>query len=70
MWKATDPRIDINKRAFIVILRPSLLGGWTAGTAYVDTKEVYTICTSFKDYQVIGADENWDPDWKWAFGPA
>lgn len=69
MWKATDPRIDINKRASIVILRPTLIGGWVAGTAFVDTKEGYSIRTSFEDHRVIGADENWDLDWRWAFQP-
>lgn len=64
-WKKTDPRLDINKRSRIVILRPD----GEIGAAYVDTKEVCCILTSFKDYKHIGIDDKWDPSWYWIFTP-
>lgn len=69
VWKYTDPRFDINKRADIVILRPSLVGHghMNAGTAHVDTKEGWWIITDFPDHPSI---EEWDPDWCWTFAPA
>jgi len=71
MWKNIDPRLCIDKRADIVILRPSLNGHGqrTAGTGQVDTKEVWCISTSFDDYSLIGVGDDWNPDWYWAFGP-
>lgn len=68
-WKNTDPRLNINKRADIVILRPGLQGQHIAGTGYVDTKDGWHICTSFDDYKHISADDKWDPIWQWIHGP-
>lgn len=68
MWKKTDPRLDINKRADIVILRPGC-NGMMAGTAHVDTKSGWNIFTSFDDYRLIAADAEWDQDWQWTFAP-
>lgn len=61
-----DPRYDINKRANIIILRPTVGGNWSTGTAHVDTKEGWSIVTSFSDYYSI---DEWDPDWVWCFVP-
>lgn len=71
MWSSTDPRLDINKRAFIVILRPSLTGHGhkMAGVGQVETKNGWSIYTSFDDYKYINADAAWNPDWQWAFQP-
>ena len=71
MWKNTDPRLDIDKRADIVILRPSLtgFGHRTAGVGQVETKNGWSVHTSFEDYKCLHASEEWNPDWQWAFGP-
>lgn len=70
-WRNTDPRELINKRARILILRPSEFGGkrYRVGLADVDTKEVYNIFTDFDDYRSINADMKWDPLWWWAWAP-
>lgn len=70
-WKNTDPRLDINKRAQIVILRPSEKGHffYAAGVGYVETKDVYCIFTDFGDHRLIHADQEWDSSWKWIFAP-
>lgn len=64
-WKNTDPRLDINKRAYIVIIRPVM----DICTAHVDTKEVYCIFTDFDDCKVIGEKSKWNQDWQWIWGP-
>jgi hypothetical protein len=64
-WKYTDPRLDVDGRVYIVILRP-LFG---AGTAIVNTEEVYNIFTDYEDHLIIKADEEWDQDWCWILGP-
>lgn len=66
MWRKNDPRFDINKRASIIIARPSMRGQWLTGTAHVDTKEGWSIITSFEDHRSI---DKWDPDWTWCFAP-
>ncbi len=65
-WKNTDPRIDIYKRANIVILRP---GGFGASAASVETKNAYCIWTDYEDHKFINADEEWNEDWWWIFAP-
>jgi len=67
-WRRGDPRLSINKRAYIIILRPSMSGHgyWNTGTAFVDTKEGWYIHTSFDDYRSI---EKWDSDWAWTWAP-
>ena len=71
MWSNTDPREVINKRARIIILRPSEsgFGHYRSSVADVHTKEVYNIFTDFEDYQVINADMEWDPIWWCDFAP-
>jgi hypothetical protein len=71
MWKNTDPRLDINKRANIVILRPALEGKnkYIAGTGQVDTKTGWNIFTSFDDYKLIDVDSEWCSLWHWSFTP-
>jgi hypothetical protein len=71
MWSNTDPRESIDKRANIIILRPSLIGVSHPEVAYaqVDTKEVYCIFTDFENYRCINADMKWDPSWQWEFAP-
>jgi hypothetical protein len=72
MWKNTDPRVDIYKWARIVILRPSLLGfgNMIAGIGEVETKNTWTIFTSFSDRRsYIDADTKWNEDWYWARAP-
>jgi hypothetical protein len=64
-WKNSDPRIDINKRAEIVILRPSLTGKLEAGTGSVETKHVYCVFTSFENHSLVSEDEEWDEAWLW-----
>lgn len=67
-WRRGDPRDSINKRAYIIILRPSIAGrgGWTPGTGFVDTKDGWYIHTSFDDHRSI---DEWDPDWAWTWAP-
>jgi hypothetical protein len=50
MWKNTDLRYDINKRANIVIYRHDLK---QVSLAEVDTKEVYNIYTDFDGYPPV-----------------
>jgi hypothetical protein len=68
-WSYEDPRVEINKRGSIVILRPSLTGYWIAGTGEVETHQGYSIITSFEDYPVIGFSASWDSAWAWIFAP-
>jgi len=69
-WKSTDPRIDINKRGDIVILRPSARGFiYDAGMGQVDSKETYCIFTTFEDHRHISADDEWDSSWLWHRSP-
>ena len=69
-WKRTDPRLAINKRAEIVILRPAVSGGfWAAGMGSVETKNAYSVLTSFDDHPLVGEDEEWDIDWRWSLAP-
>ena len=65
-WYNDDPRERINKRASIVILRPSMGHYDNPGTAEVDTKYGWYIHTSYKDYPSI---DDWDPLWVWTFAP-
>ncbi len=64
-WKSSDPRLDVSKQADIVILRP-LFG---AGCAQVQTKHGWYIHTDFEDHKTIGADDEWDQDWRWILAP-
>ncbi|MCZ2224546.1 MAG: hypothetical protein LC122_13055 [Chitinophagales bacterium] len=67
-WKNTDPRHDIWKRAYIIILMPSLNGHYEAVMAYVDSKETYTIFlrSNSRDLETI---DEWENDWKWIMSP-
>lgn len=69
-WKNTDPRLDINKRDQIVILRPNL-NGYKIDTGYgwVDTKEGWLITTTFENKHCIGVEDDWDDSWFWIFAP-
>lgn len=71
IWRNTDPRYSINKRADIVIIRPSIKGNGQleAGMGYVDTKDSWSIWTPFENHNYISADDNWDTDWTWAWVP-
>ena len=67
-WRNTDPRHEINKRATIVIIRP--IGNHLyGGTAYVDTKEGWSICTDIPNHEHIGVDDEWDTTWFWTWAP-
>ncbi len=67
-WKYTDPRLDINKYANIIICRPSLQGNdhLEAGTAHVEVKHTYSIVSSFEDQKYS---EDWSQDWCWIYAP-
>lgn len=74
VWLNTDPRISINKRADIIILRPAcpgpgeyFVGGkYMAGTGQVETKHGWYIHTSFADHHGV---DDWDPTWLWTWAP-
>ena len=69
MWKNTDPRFDINKRAAIVIVRLPCYGQQSC-VAQVETKNAWYIHTGFKEpYHRVGSGDDWDSDWQWAFAP-
>jgi len=68
MWKNTDPRFEIGKRATILIIKPGMQGKEIC-FAYVDTKADWLILTDFSDYRVIGVNDNWCEDWIWDFAP-
>jgi hypothetical protein len=70
IWKKEDPRFLINKRADIVVLRPSLLGScFTALMGSVETKNGWSIILECEDYKYISADDNWPQDWVWTWAP-
>jgi hypothetical protein len=66
MWKNTDPRFDIYKRANIIIARPGLNSLLRVGSGFVDTKDGWYIHTSFEDYKSI---DEWNEDWYWTIAP-
>jgi hypothetical protein len=70
-WQNTDPRDSVNKRARIIIVRPSTQGnhGEELGQGWVDTKDGWYIHTTFADHKSISADDKWDPIWRWIFWP-
>ncbi len=68
-WRYTDPRLDINKRANIIICRPSINGQLEIGTAHVDTKEGWWIFTNFKKNKNDSNNIEWNQDWCWDFAP-
>lgn len=66
-WIFEDPRHTIYKRCNIIILRPAGPAGiWHAGTGHVETKNGWSITTSFEDHRTI---PEWDPSWCWARAP-
>jgi hypothetical protein len=66
-WLHDDPRHTIYKRCNIIILRPAgARGHWHAGTGYVETKNGWSILTSFEDRRVI---DEWDKTWLWSRAP-
>jgi hypothetical protein len=69
VWLTTDPRYSINKRADIVILRPDLEGRLEASIGYVDTKDSWSIWTSFENRSFISADDKWQDGWFWTWAP-
>jgi hypothetical protein len=62
MWRNDDPREHINKRADILILRPTGGTNYRVGQGQVETKNGWSIWTTFEDHQHI---EDWDPLWWW-----
>ncbi len=64
-WRKGDPRIEINKRADIVIVRPGI-NGREAGMAQVETHQGWYIFTDFEGYKGI---DDWPEDWWWTFAP-
>jgi hypothetical protein len=62
MWRNDDPREHINKRADILILRPTGGTSYRVGQGKVETKNGWSIWTTFEDHQHI---EDWDPLWWW-----
>lgn len=72
VWRDTDPRHDINKRATIVIVRPRAPGieRRESSVAYVDTKEGWWIGTEFEEpYKHISVDDDWPEGWMWTWAP-
>ena len=66
-WNKGDPRNSINKRANIFILRPASSGyHWETGIGNVETKNGWSIWTSFAGHSSI---DNWDEDWLWSWAP-
>jgi len=69
-WKNTDPRLDIHKRADIVIIRLRHYSQ-QACVAQVETKHGWYIHTGFEEpYHRVGSGDDWNPDWQWAFAPS
>ena len=66
MWRNQDPREYINKRANILILRPTGGVSYRVGQGQVETKHTWTITTSFEDHQHI---DEWDTLWWWDWAP-
>ena len=62
MWRNDDPREHINKRADILILRPTGGTNYRVGQGQVETKNGWSIWTTFEDHQHI---DDWDPLWWW-----
>lgn len=69
MWKNSDPRTDINKRDVIVILKPGLNTAFETGIGYVETKNGWSIRTSFENHKLISETDKWDQDWLWCYAP-
>jgi len=72
LWRDSDPRHDINKRATIVIVRPRAPGieRRESSVAFVDTKHGYYIHTEFEDpYDRVSADDDWPEGWQWTWAP-
>lgn len=65
LWQNTDPRFSVGKYADIVILRPDR----EPCQAQVDTKNGWSICTSYDDHGHLGADAVWNQDWQWTWAP-
>ena len=68
-WKKTDPRESINKRARIVILRPTATSSLEAGIGYVDNKDTFCIFTAFENHSLVNENEKWDETWLWTWAP-
>jgi hypothetical protein len=70
-WKTTDPRMSVNKRARIVILRPSSAGHGIqdAGTGHVDTKDGWYVHTSFEEHSSVHEGDKWPEGWFWTWAP-
>lgn len=71
IWEERDPRHTIYKRAKIIIIKPNIDGRskLDIGIGDVETKNGYSIWTSFLDYNQkpisIHEGDDWDKDWKW-----
>jgi hypothetical protein len=66
VWRNQDPREYINKRADILILRPTGGTRYRVGQGQVETKNAWSIWTTFEDHQHI---DEWDPLWWWDWAP-
>lgn len=67
-WKYTDPRIDINKRTRIIIVRPCFYVTdlrWVS-EAYIEDNCIFTV---FDDHLLIAEDHSWGEGWCWTFAP-
>jgi hypothetical protein len=70
IWSNADPRNTIYKRATIVILRPRASGhGWETGIGQVETKNGYSVLTSFENHDLVAEGEKWDELWMWVRAP-
>lgn len=67
MWRNEDPRYHINKRANVLILRPTGGVNYRVGQGQVETKNAWMITTSFEDHAHI---DDWDPLWWWDWAPS
>jgi hypothetical protein len=65
-WYKNDPRYSIGKRADIVILDLALN---MCCLAHVDTKNVFSVFTSFAEKPHIAEEDDWPPSWLWCFRP-
>lgn len=67
IWRMTDPRYGINKRANIVIVCTSL--PQFASVASVETKNGWNILSLDRRFDKLDCDKNWGPGWAWTFLP-
>ena len=70
-WRRCDPREHFWKRGSIVVFRPSPIGQglFDAGVGTVETKNGYSVLTSFQEHPLVGEDDRWPEGWLWIEAP-